>query len=77
VRRRVEIPDARPCDLAPLEAARHVLSYQPYWAAKAHLLSRSGDTALATEALTFAIGLSTDEPVKRSLQGRLASLQAN
>jgi RNA polymerase sigma-70 factor (ECF subfamily) len=76
-RAEVDGPHAALADLAPLEADRRMLSYQPYWAAKAHLLSRAGDTALATEALTFAIGLSTDEAVKRYLRGRLAGLEAS
>jgi RNA polymerase sigma-70 factor, ECF subfamily len=62
-------------DLAPLEADRRMVAYQPYWAARGHLLSLAGDTASAAQALTIAIGLTTDEAVNKYLLGRLASLQ--
>jgi RNA polymerase sigma-70 factor (ECF subfamily) len=61
-------------DLAPLEADARMRSYQPYWAAKGHLLSRAGDAVPAIEALTVAIGLTTDDAVRGYLQARLASL---
>lgn len=57
-------PQAALADLQPLEAEPRMRSYQPYWAAKAHLCSLAGDTAGAREALALAIGLSTDEAVK-------------
>ncbi|WP_437663521.1 RNA polymerase sigma factor [Sorangium sp. So ce1182] len=74
-RAEVDGPSAALADLAPLEADRRMLSYQPYWAAKGHLLSRAGNTAPAVEALTVAIGLTTDEALKAYLRKRLASLQ--
>jgi RNA polymerase sigma-70 factor (ECF subfamily) len=49
-------------------------SYQPYWAALGHLLTLTGRKEEAHEALTVAIGLSTDPAVRRFLQGRLAEL---
>ena len=55
-------------------ADKRMLSYQPYWAAKGHLLCAAGDRAAAVEALTVAIGLSTDQAVKAYLRARLASL---
>ena len=61
-------------DLAPLEADPRMRSYQPYWAAKAHLLSLAGDTAAASEALAVAIGLTTDDAVKGYLLAKLAEL---
>jgi RNA polymerase sigma-70 factor, ECF subfamily len=64
-------------DLAPLEADTRLQSYQPFWAAKGHLLARAGETAAATEALTVAIGLSTDEAAKAYLKTRVAALNAN
>lgn len=75
-RAEVDGPHAALADLTPLEADKRMLSYQPYWAAKGHLCSRAGDNATAVEALTIAIGLTTDEAVKGYLLGRLASLQA-
>jgi RNA polymerase sigma-70 factor (ECF subfamily) len=68
-------PHAGLADLAALEANKRMIAYQPYWAARGHLLSLAGDTASAAQALTLAIGLSTDEAVKGYLQARLASLQ--
>jgi len=73
-RAEVDGPHSALSDLAPLGADKRMLSYQPYWAAKGHLLSRAGDTAPAAEALTVAIGLTTDEAVKGYLRRRLASL---
>jgi RNA polymerase sigma-70 factor (ECF subfamily) len=74
-RAEVDGADAALGDLAPLEADKRMLSYQPYWAAKGHLLALMGDTAAAAEALTVAMGLTTDDAVKGYLQGRLASLR--
>ncbi len=41
--------------------------YQPYWAARAELLSRLGDAAAAEEAYDRAIGLEADPAVRRFL----------
>jgi RNA polymerase sigma-70 factor, ECF subfamily len=76
-RAEVDGPRAALGDLTPLAADKRMLSYQPYWAAKAHLLALAGDATPATEALTIAIGLTTDEAVKGYLLRRLASLQPN
>jgi RNA polymerase sigma-70 factor (ECF subfamily) len=76
-RAEVDGPHAALADLTPLEADKRMFSYQPYWAAKGHLLSSAGDTAPAAEALTIAIGLTTDEAMKGYLLRRLASLHAN
>lgn len=76
-RAEVDGPRAALVDLTPLEADKRMLSYQPYWATKGHLMARAGDTAPAAEALTVAIGLTTDEALKGYLQGRLASLLAS
>jgi len=70
-------PHAALAELAPLEADRRMLAYQPYWAARGHLSSLAGDTASAAQALTVSIGLTTDEAVKRYLLGRLASLHGD
>ncbi|WP_437745605.1 DUF6596 domain-containing protein [Sorangium sp. So ce1504] len=75
-RAEVDGPRAALADLTPLEADKRMLSYQPYWAAKGHLLARAGDTAPAVEALTIAVGLTTDEALKAYLLKRLASLRA-
>ena len=48
--------------------------YQPYWAARADLLARTGATAQAREAYEVAIGLERDPAVRRFLQQRQAAL---
>jgi RNA polymerase sigma-70 factor (ECF subfamily) len=48
--------------------------YQPYWAARAELLARTGALDEARGAYEMAIGLERDEAVRRWLQGRLAAL---
>lgn len=73
-RAEVDGPLAALADLAPLEADKRMLSYQPYWAARGHLLLCAGDAAAAIEALTVAVGLTTDEAVKGYLKSRLSSL---
>jgi RNA polymerase sigma-70 factor (ECF subfamily) len=49
--------------------------YQPYWAARAELLARSGDAAAADRAYEQAIGLESDPAVRRFLQRRRAAVQ--
>ncbi len=49
-------------------------SYQPYWAARGHLMARAGRKDEAHEALILAIGLATDPAVRHYLQGQLARL---
>jgi RNA polymerase sigma-70 factor (ECF subfamily) len=61
--------------LAALPAAEdgsRLADYQPYWAARAELLSRLGDAAAAQEAYDQAIGLEADPAVRRFLQKRQA-----
>jgi RNA polymerase sigma-70 factor (ECF subfamily) len=48
--------------------------YQPYWAARAELLSKSGAHSEAREAYEIAIGLERDPSVRRFLQQRQATL---
>jgi len=44
--------------------------YQPYWAARAELLARTGDAAAAKHAYQLAIGFEADPAVRRYLQMR-------
>ena len=44
--------------------------YQPYWAARAGLLARSGQRDAADAAYQRAIGLESDPAVRRFLQQR-------
>ncbi len=48
--------------------------YQPFWAARAELLSRIGACNKAREAYDIAIGLERDPAVRNFLQQRLAAL---
>jgi RNA polymerase sigma-70 factor (ECF subfamily) len=62
--------------LEPLASDKRMLTYQPYWAARGHLLAQAGRTREAHEALTVAMGLSSDEAVRRYLGGKLATIIA-
>ena len=48
--------------------------YQPYWAARAELLARTGANSQAHHAYDIAIGLERDPAVRRFLQNRQAAL---
>jgi RNA polymerase sigma-70 factor (ECF subfamily) len=74
-RAEIDGPRAGLAELVPLENDNRMRSYQPYWATKGHLLLRAGDPRAAFEALTVAIGLTTDDAVKAYLKARLASRQ--
>jgi RNA polymerase sigma-70 factor (ECF subfamily) len=50
--------------------------YQPYWAARAELLARTGAHGEARQAYEIAIGLERDAAVRRFLQQRQAALMA-
>ena len=57
--------------LAALEAAgadQRLNSYQPYWAARAHLLDRTGSREAARDAYQLAIGLESDPAVREYLR---------
>jgi RNA polymerase sigma-70 factor (ECF subfamily) len=60
--------------MGPLASDKRMLGYQPYWAVRGHLLVRAGREAEAHEALTAAIGLSTDDAIKRYLEARREAL---
>jgi RNA polymerase sigma-70 factor (ECF subfamily) len=65
--------------LAALDALsddQRLAEYQPYWAARAGLLARSGAAAAASQAYERAIGLESDPAVRRFLQDRKAELVA-
>jgi RNA polymerase sigma-70 factor (ECF subfamily) len=70
-----EGPEAALAALEPLGADPRMIGYQPYWAAKGHLLARTGAHADAAEAYRVAIGLATDDAVRSYLRGKLAPLQ--
>jgi RNA polymerase sigma-70 factor (ECF subfamily) len=58
--------------LEALAADRRLEGYQPYWAARAELLARSGQSAAADLAYQQAIGLESDPAVRAWLQQRRA-----
>lgn len=70
----LEGPDAALAALAPLSADKRMADYQPYWAARGHLMARAGLKGEAHEALTLASGLATDEAVRHYLRGQIAAL---
>jgi RNA polymerase sigma-70 factor (ECF subfamily) len=70
----VEGPAAGLAALDTLAGDPRMQSYQPYWAARGHLLTASGRKPEAREALTVALGLSTDNAVRSYLQQRLLAL---
>lgn len=67
-------PAAALDQMGPLDSDKRMLGYQPYWAVRGHLLAEAGRKADAHEALTVAMGLSTDEAVRRYLECKRAAL---
>jgi len=67
-------PEAALAEIERLADDPRMRSYQPYWAARGHLLALAGRKDEAREALTLAIGLTSDQAVRRYLQGQLARL---
>jgi RNA polymerase sigma-70 factor, ECF subfamily len=62
--------------LDAVAADARLAAYQPYWAARAELLARSGDVAGAEASYQLAIGLESDPAVRRYLQERRTTLHA-
>lgn len=60
--------------LAAIAQDPRVQQYQPYWAARADLLGRSGASGPARDAYDIAIGLERDDAVRRFLQDKRAAL---
>jgi predicted RNA polymerase sigma factor len=60
--------------LPTLADDRRLTEYQPYWAARAELLSRTGAHEEARQAYDLAIGLERDPAVRQFLQHRQAAL---
>jgi RNA polymerase sigma-70 factor (ECF subfamily) len=56
--------------LGALEEAPRLADYQPYWAARAGLLARTGKAEEADRAYELAIGLESDPAVRRFLEER-------
>ena len=62
--------EAMPC---PSDHPR-LTEYQPWWAARAELLTRTGSHTEAHQAYEIAIGLERDPATRRFLQHRQSSL---
>jgi len=68
-------PSGAALGLAALDALQddaQLAGYQPYWAARASLLAKSGNVQAAAEAYSRAIGLESDPVVRRFLQSELS-----
>jgi predicted RNA polymerase sigma factor len=59
-----------------LAADARLAEYQPYWAARAELLAKTGAHDEARQAYEIAIGLESDPAVRRFLQQRQSTLDA-
>jgi len=67
-------PQAALDALAPYADDPRLADYQPYWAARAELLARSGATVEALTSYEMAIGLASDPAVRRFLQRKRAQM---
>jgi RNA polymerase sigma-70 factor (ECF subfamily) len=67
-------PDAANQALRDIAADARLTQYQPYWAARAEVLSKAGAFDEAREAYDMAIGLEHEPAVRTFLQKRQASL---
>lgn len=67
--------DAALASLEAIAGDKRMENYQPWWATRGHLCSLAGRKDEAHEALTLAIGLSTDEAVRHYLIAQRTKLQ--
>jgi RNA polymerase sigma-70 factor (ECF subfamily) len=70
----LEGPDAGLAALETAGADKRLESYQPYWAARANLLGRTGSPDAARHAYQLAIGLESDPAVREYLLRRCDEL---
>jgi RNA polymerase sigma-70 factor (ECF subfamily) len=70
----VEGPEAGLAALPDLAENVELMEFQPYWAARAALLSRAGLVADASEAYGMAIGLESDPAVRNFLLAKRGAL---
>lgn len=73
----VEGPAAGLVALDAVASDPRMATYQPYWAARGHLSAEAGRQEDAHQALTCALGLSTDAAVRRYLADRIAALSSS
>ncbi|MDB5506632.1 MAG: polymerase sigma70 factor [Devosia sp.] len=69
-----EGPDAALVAIADIAQDRRLQTYQPFWAAQAHLLARAGKKSESHQAFTQAVGLTADPAVRRYLLARRLAL---
>jgi predicted RNA polymerase sigma factor len=69
-----ETPEAGLAAMPRAQDDFRLANYQPYWAARAELLARSGAPREAGEAYDLAIGLERDAAVRRFLLARRAKM---
>lgn len=67
-------PSAALDAMPDVAADTRLAEYQPYWAARAELLAKTGANAEARHAYEIAIGLALDPAVRRFLQQRQSAL---
>ncbi len=70
-------PQAADGVLKDIAADERITQYQPYWAARAELLSKAGACDEAYQAYDIAIGLERDAAVRTFLQKRKAALKTH
>lgn len=70
-------PEAADQLLRAIAADERITQYQPYWAARAELLSKTGACDEAREAYDMAIGLEHEPAVRTFLQKRQAALKSH
>ena len=71
----IDGPAAGLAALGAIADDRRMQTYQPYWAARAHLLAATGDREAALAAVTVAIGLATDPAIRAWLGTRRDALR--
>jgi RNA polymerase sigma-70 factor, ECF subfamily len=69
-------PDEALAALGELDGEKRLADYQPYWAARAGMLARTGNASAADEAYERAIGLEGDPAVRRFLSRKRAELRS-
>jgi RNA polymerase sigma-70 factor (ECF subfamily) len=70
-------PAAGLATLDALAGDARLAEYQPYWAARAGLLARTGEVEGAEQAYQRAIGLESDPAVRRFLEQRCLGLRGS
>ena len=73
----IDGPQAAVAALQEIAADQRIVQYQPYWAARAEVLSKAGAFDEAREAYDMAIGLEHEPAVRTFLQKRQAALKTH